>query len=105
MKRFKEFIVKHFYDLVGMRFYFTIFTVIEVVVAITIAWYIARLMEIDLNDSWFYVFAVISTVLAAGIAVLINSFFLKPIRKLSDSMKKVADGDFSIRILNNFDCR
>lgn len=90
--------VKHFYDVFSMRFYFTIFTVVEVVVAITIAWYVAKFLEIDLNDSLFFLFAIISIVIAASLAVLINSFFLKPIRKLSDSMKKVAGGDFSIRL-------
>ena len=42
-----------------------------------------------------------SVCVAAGLAVLINSFFLKPIDKLSESMKKVSGGDFSIRLKEN----
>lgn len=98
MSRLKEFMVKHFYDFFSMRFYFTIFTVVEVVAALLIAWIVARLFEIDLNDSPFYLFAIISIVVAAGVAVLINSFFLKPIKRLIDSMKKVSEGDFSIHL-------
>ncbi len=81
-----------------MRFYFTIFTVVEVVAALLIAWSAAKIFDIDLNDSPFYLFAIISICTATSVAVLINSFFLKPIKKLSESMKKVAAGDFSIRL-------
>ena len=98
MNKFKEFCVAHFYDFFSMRFYFTIFTVVEVVVALLIAWSAAKIFDIDLNDSPFYLFAIISICTATSVAVLINSFFLKPIKKLCASMKRVAEGDFSIRL-------
>ena len=98
MNKFKQFCIDHFYDFFSMRFYFTIFTVVEVVVALVIAWYAAQIFDIDLNNAPFYLFAIISICIATSVAVLINSFFLKPIKKLSDSMKKVAAGDFSIRL-------
>lgn len=98
MNKFKQFCIDHFYDFFSMRFYFTIFTVVEVVVALAIAWYAAQIFDIDLNNAPFYLFAIISICIATSVAVLINSFFLKPIKKLSDSMKKVAAGDFSIRL-------
>ena len=98
MNKFKEFCVAHFYDFFSMRFYFTIFTVVEVVAALLIAWSAAKIFDIDLNDSPFYLFAIISICIATSVAVLINSFFLKPIKKLCASMKRVAEGDFSIRL-------
>lgn len=42
--------------------------------------------------------AVVSGVLAAVIAFIYKKFILKPIEKLSNAAKKVADGDFTIRL-------
>lgn len=85
-------------DLLNLNFYFTVFTVGEIVVALAIARLLAYLLNVDLNDSPFAFFAILSICVAGGLAVLINSFFLKPIAKLSESMKKVSGGDFSIRL-------
>lgn len=87
-----------FRDLLNLNFYFTAFTVGEIVVALGLARLLAYIFGIDLNDSPFAFFAIFSICVAGGLAVLINSFFLKPIAKLSESMKKVSGGDFSIRL-------
>lgn len=89
---------KFFRKLFNLNFYFTLFTIGEVVVSLGIARLLSGWVGIDLNDSPFTYFFFCSVFVAAGLAVLINSFFLKPIEKLSDSMKKVSGGDFSIRL-------
>ncbi len=94
-------IKKSFRDLLNLNFYFTVFTVGEIVVALGLARLLAYLLGIDLNDSPFAFFAIFSVCVAAGLAVLINSFFLKPIANLSESMKKVSGGNFSIRLKEN----
>lgn len=91
-------IKKSFRDLLNLNFYFTVFTVGEIVVAFAISRLLAHLLRLDLNDSPFAFVAILSVCVAGGLAVLINSFFLKPIAKLSESMKKVSGGDFSIRL-------
>jgi len=85
-------------NLLNLNFYFTVFTVAETMVSLGIARLLAEVFGIDLNDSPFAYFFLCAVCVAAGLAVLINSFFLKPIEKLSASMKKVSGGDFSIRL-------
>lgn len=92
---------KFFRKLFNLNFYFTLFTIGEVVVSLGIARLLSGWVGIDLNDSPFAYFFICSVCVAAGLAVLINSFFLKPIDKLSESMKKVSGGDFSIRLKEN----
>lgn len=92
---------KFFRKLFNLNFYFTLFTIGEVVVSLGIARLLSGWVGIDLNDSPFTYFFICSVCVAAGLAVLINSFFLKPIDKLSESMKKVSGGDFSIRLKEN----
>lgn len=94
MKKLQRFFRKLF----NLNFYFTLFTIGEVVVSLGIARLLSGWVGIDLNDSPFTYFFFCSVFVAAGLAVLINSFFLKPIEKLSESMKKVSGGDFSIRL-------
>jgi signal transduction histidine kinase len=89
---------KFFRKILNLNFYFTLFTIGEVVVSLGVARLLSSLVGIDLNDSPFTYFFICSVCVAAGLAVLINSFFLKPIEKLSESMKKVSGGDFSIRL-------
>lgn len=85
-------------NLLNLNFYFTVFTVGEIVVSLAIARLLAEVVGIDLNDSPFTYFFLCAVCVAAGLSVLINSLFLKPIEKLSESMKKVSGGDFSIRL-------
>lgn len=92
--KLKKFLRNH----LSLNFYFTIFTIAETVAALGIARLIASAFGIDLNDSPFAYFFLAAVCVAAGLSVLINSFFLQPIEKLSDSMKRVAGGDFSIRL-------
>jgi hypothetical protein len=81
---------RFFRNLLSLNFYFTVFTVAETVVSLGIARLIAGAFGIDLNDSPFTYFFLCAVCVAAGLAVLINSFFLKPIENLSESMKKVS---------------
>lgn len=100
MKLFKN-IKAFFRDIPSLNFYFTVFTVGEIIVALAIARLLAGWVGVDLNDSPFAFFVLCAVCIAAGLAVLINSFFLKPISMLSESMKKVSGGDFSIRLKEN----
>ncbi len=84
--------------ILNLNFYFAIFTVGEVVVALGISRLLSWALDIDLNDSPFAYFVLCSVCVALGLAVLVNSFFLKPIAILSESMQKVSGGDFSIRL-------
>ncbi len=97
MKKLQRFFRKFF----NLNFYFTLFTIGEVVVSLVIARWLSNFFGIDLNNSPFTYFFICSVCVAAGLSVLINSFFLKPIEKLSESMKKVSGGDFSIRLKEN----
>ncbi len=97
MNKLKKFLRK----LLSLNFYFTVFTIGEIIVALGLARLISYVFGIDLNDSPFAYFVICAVCIAAGLAVLINSFFLKPIDMLSESMKKVSDGDFSIRLKEN----
>lgn len=92
---------RFFRKLFNLNFFFTLFTIGEVVVSLCIARLLSSFFGIDLNDSPFTYFFICSVCVAAGLAVLINSFFLKPIEMLSESMKKVSGGDFSIRLKEN----
>ncbi len=85
-------------NLLSLNFYFTVFTVAETMAALGVARLLAVAFGIDLNDSPFAYFFLCAVCVAAGLAVLINSFFLQPIENLSDSMKRVSGGDFSIRL-------
>lgn len=87
--------------ILNLNFYFAVFTVGEVIAGLGIARLLAWALNIDLNNSPFAFFTICSVCIAVGLAVLINSFFLKPIATLSESMKKVAGGDFSIRLDKN----
>ncbi len=97
MKLFAK-LKKFFRNLLSLNFYFTVFTIAETVAALGVARLVARAFGIDLNDSPFAYFFLAAVCVAAGLSVLINSFFLQPIEKLSDSMKRVAGGDFKIRL-------
>ena len=97
MKLFAK-LKKFFRNLLSLNFYFTVFTIAETVAALGVARLVARAFGIDLNDSPFAYFFLAAVCVAAGLSVLINSFFLQPIKKLSDSMKRVAGGDFKIRL-------
>lgn len=94
IKRIKSF----FRNQLNLNFYFAVFTVGEIIIALLIARLLADAFGIDLNDSPFAFFVLCAVCIDAGLAILINSFFLKPIAKLSESMKKVSGGDFSIRL-------
>lgn len=85
-------------NILNLNFYFTVFTVGEIIVALALARLLAEIVGIDLNDSPFAFFGLCAVCIAGGLAILINSFFLKPISMLSESMKKVSSGDFSIRL-------
>ncbi len=97
MNKLKKFLRK----LLSLNFYFTVFTIGEIIVALGLAKLISYVFGIDLNDSPFAYFVICAVCIDAGLAVLINSFFLKPIDLLSISMKRVSDGDFSIRLKEN----
>lgn len=97
MNRFKRFFRKIF----SLNFYFTLFTIGEIIISLVIARLISSAFGIDLNDSPFTYFFICAVFVGAGLAILINSFFLKPIGKLCESMKKVSGGDFSIRLNEN----
>lgn len=92
---------KFFRKLFSLNFYFTIFTTGEIIISLGIARWLSSAFGIDLNDSPFAYFFLCAVCIDVGLTVLINSFFLKPIEKLSESMKKVSGGDFSIRLKEN----
>lgn len=97
MNKLKRFFRKLF----SLNFYFTLFTIGEIMISLGIARWLSSAFGIDLNDSPFTYFFICAVCVDAGLALLINSFFLKPIENLSESMKKVSGGDFSIRLKEN----
>ena len=92
---------KLFRKLFSLNFYFTLFTIGEIIISLVVASLIASAVGIDIVNSPFTNFLICAVCVDAGLAILINSFFLKPIGKLCESMKKVSGGDFSIRLNEN----
>ena len=85
-----------------MAFYFSLIIVSEIVLAIGIATGLTYAF-----DSWFDLFEyvqpsvsilIVGTVVAVGVTIGFNRFFLVPIEKLNKSMDKVAKGDFNFRL-------
>ena len=85
-----------------MTFYFSLIIVSEIVLAIGIATGLTYAF-----DEWFDLFEyiqpsisilIVGTVVAVGVTIGFNRFFLVPIEKLNNSMDKVAKGDFNFRL-------
>ena len=73
MNRFKRLFRKIF----SLNFYFTLFTIGEIIISLVIARLISSAFGIDLNDSPFTYFFICAVCVDTGLALLINSFFLK----------------------------
>ena len=77
---------KLFRKLFSLNFYFTLFTIGEIIISLVVASLIASAVGIDIVNSPFTNFLICAVCVDAGLAILINSFFLKPIGKLCESM-------------------
>ncbi len=85
-----------------MTFYFSLIIISEILLSIGIAAGLAYAF-----DEWFNLFDkipptfcifIIGTVVSVGVTQGFNRFFLVPIKKLNESMDKVAKGDFKFRL-------
>ena len=86
----------------NMTFYFSLIIVLEILLSIGIASGLTYAF-----DEWFGLFEyiqppicifVIGTVVAGGVTIGFNRFFLVPIEKLNGGMDKVTKGDFKFRL-------
>lgn len=86
----------------NMTFYFSLVIVLEILLSIGIASGLTYAF-----DEWFGLFEyiqppicifVIGTVVAVGVTIGFNRFFLVPIEKLNGGMDKVTKGDFKFRL-------
>ncbi len=86
----------------NMTFYFSLVIVLEILLSIGIASGLTYAF-----DEWFGLFEyikppicifVIGTVVAGGVTIGFNRFFLVPIEKLNGGMDKVTKGDFKFRL-------
>ena len=86
----------------NMTFYFSLIIVLEILLSIGIASGLTYAF-----DEWFGLFEyiqppicifVIGTVVAVGVTIGFNRFFLVPIEKLNGGMDKVTKGDFKFRL-------
>lgn len=87
---------------VNMTFYFSLIIVLEILLSIGIASVLTYAF-----DEWFNLFDylqppvcifIIGTVVAGGVTIGFNRFFLVPIEKLNGGMDKVTKGDFKFRL-------
>ena len=86
----------------NMTFYFSLLITSEIILAIGIATGLTYAF-----DAWFDLFdylqpsvsiLIVGAVVAVGVTIGFNRFFLVPIEKLNGSMDKVAKGDFKFRL-------
>ncbi len=85
-----------------MNFYFSLIVILEILLSIGIASGLTYAF-----DEWFGLFDylqppvgifIIGTVVAAGVTIGFNRFFLVPIEMLNGGMEKVTKGDFNFRL-------
>lgn len=87
----------------SINIFFTILVLLEFVVTLWLATFIQWLLEdifkVTLSTTTFLLLMVVF--MGGALAFLVNTIFFKPIKKLSEGMNDVADGDFSVKMSTN----
>lgn len=88
-----------------MRVFFTLFIIAELLLTIILATFLVSLLQ-----NWFHNITgipdtvwlvIVSAILGSAITTLLIRAFFDPISKLGTAMRKVAEGDFSVRLDEN----
>ncbi len=88
--------------LIGMRLFFIIVVMVELLAVVGVAWLVAWLLQRGFGISfelpllgWLIV---LSVVIGGAVSTVLSYAFFVPITRLSQAMQKVSKGDFSIRL-------
>ncbi|MGN0436790.1 MAG: ATP-binding protein [Wujia sp.] len=84
----------------SINIFFTVLVLLEFVVTILLAtlvqWILESLLNVTISTPEFILLSGI--IMGGALAFLINRIFFQPIQKLSREMKKVAKGDFTVKL-------
>lgn len=86
----------------NLRLYFTVIVMVEITISIVVAVAIAVLLNLIARGNVLLPLTVwqilLSVVIGTSISLFLSKWFFGPITQLSSAMKKVAEGDFSVRL-------
>ena len=86
----------------NLRLYFTLIVMAEIGISVVVAVILGVFLNLVAKGNILLPLTVwqilLSLLIGASISALLGKWFFGPITQLSDAMKKVADGDFSVRL-------
>ena len=86
----------------NLRLYFTLVAMVEIGISVVVAVVLAVILNLVAKGNILLPLTVwqilLSLLIGASISALLGKWFFGPITRLGDAMKKVADGDFSVRL-------
>lgn len=92
---------KYWYSRFSMRVFFTLLVIVEVVGIIAVSyfflWILHEYTDILYEIPDFVWLLLFSVALGSGISIVMGNRFFYPITKLREAMRRVADGDFTVR--------
>lgn len=81
----------------GISVMFTFATVIEIIFAFLVVFFFSYILRVSLNEVPPYTLVVVLVVIVGGTSAwFVNKILLGPIKKLSDAMDEVANGNFDV---------
>ena len=86
----------------NLRLYFTLVAMVEIGISVVVAVVLAVILNLVAKGNILLPLTVwqilLSLLIGASISTFLGKWFFGPITRLGDAMKKVADGDFSVRL-------
>ena len=87
----------------NLQLYFTLIVMAEIAISVVVAVILGVFLNLVAKGNILLPLTVwqvlLSLLIGASISALLGKWFFGPITQLSDAMKKVADGDFSVRLI------
>ena len=94
--------IKRFRFRFNLQLYFTLIVMAEIAISVVVAVILGVFLNLVAKGNILLPLTVwqvlLSLLIGASISALLGKWFFGPITQLSDAMKKVADGDFSVRL-------
>ena len=86
----------------NLRLYFTLIVMVEIAISVVVAVILGVILNLVAKGNILLPLTVwqvlLSLLIGASISAFLGKWFFGPITELGDAMKKVADGDFSVRL-------
>ena len=86
----------------NLRLYFTLIVMVEIAISVVVAVILGVILNLVAKGNVLLPLTVwqvlLSLLIGASISAFLGKWFFGPITELGDAMKKVADGDFSVRL-------